>query len=252
MNIGAIVNFTCNIDDPIKMNLQMSPNSLDIVVGMNGTGKTLSLVNIWAIGLLAWTLNIENAFDRKGDGEKAQFIWDNSLKDQNLNGILACDFESGANIQVQFEKGKVISVAHSGVLGCEVSRPVFLSKNMRTFEDKNLYLKMRKAMNLPKAITSMADYMKILSAFKLYDVIYMEALIYNQITPGTIAKLNDRLDPFKGADMGNPDIPEFASITVDLDAADIYYTDTAGKKASLSSLGAGTQSLVTMFLGVGG
>lgn len=225
---------TLNITSPITftdMSLDVS-KGLTMMTGMNGTGKTFILVNVWALGTIAAVNGMVP--DLK---EWAQYVYDHSFADQNIDGNISGDF-NGKLLTVYFEKGKITSIVADEMEGIIPIK--FMSSGMRTFDDIGTYLKVRKMGEMTGNTTDEQLMSWMVSSYKLYDVMYIEHLIKK--CPIDI-KPNIRVDLEK---MGMKS--SIARIEFDKEKADFIAVTADGMKP-LSTYSKGEQSILNMVIG---
>lgn len=222
-----------NITAPIKMDSEIELSQLAVFVGQNDSGKTLILKIAYALATIGLSPGSPVKVDPK---EAAQFIFDNTFTDQNFNGSLKAIYTEGS-VSVDLHEGKVLSVE---ITDLENPLPmIFMSTDMRTFDQMVLYLRMRyQAGTDPKIFMKM-----MLEAYRLYDFTYMEALI---------ARCPIRLPKPLTETLKNFDFKEpITSIEVDLEKCEFLAVLEDGSKKNIATYGKGHQAILNMFLGVG-
>jgi hypothetical protein len=161
----------------------------------------------------------------------AQYVFDHTFEDQNFNGLLVMEYDQG-RIELEFDNGK--NTKNSVVIDDRVKlipTPIFMSKTMRTFDQMNQYLKLSEKMSTED---------EILEFYKLYDVVYMQAikikLAKEFLIPGLIRE--------SFAEM------QFKDVIVSLFIKDnhIYYKNEKGEEKNTSTLSAGEQSMLNMMI----
>jgi hypothetical protein len=236
-DLGHLKHMTLKIDLPIPMDFDMEYQSLVIMVGANGTGKSLILKLTWVLNTIMGigiakkisklNLPVENL---------AQFTFDKSFENQNFNGMIKADYEHG-QIVVGLDHGKVLSLDISSADEVDsVPTPIFMSTEMRTFDQIKRFLQLSK-------LSKNED--DILNFYKLYDITYVEFLkrkIGNNYILSEAFK--ERLSSF---DLGKYDIQSL-QMTDDT----MYFTNSKEEQIELTTLSKGEQSIVNMFIGGGG
>lgn len=224
-----------NITAPIKMDTEIELKQIAVFVGQNDTGKSLLLKVAYALS----TIGVANHPDAPvvmTTKDKAQFVLDNTFTEQNFDGTLKAIYTDGS-VTVDLEKGKVIDVEIKDLT--DPSPMIFMSTDMRTFDQMVLYLRMRKqAVNDDPALFIKT----MLEAYRLYDLTYMEALIRR--CPIRIPK--PLMDTFKTMDFKEP----ITSLEVDLDKCEFHAVLENGTKKNVATYGKGHQAVLNMFLGV--
>lgn len=223
-----LVKLKLNLTSPIKIDSEFELGKIDIFVGENGVGKSLILKIVYALGAVSVNKSVDNI-------EAAQFVFDNTFRDQNFDGSLWAIYTKGM-LTVKLDKGKVTEVIN------DLKRPVpvvYMSSDMRTFDAMSLYLRVRKnGGDSPIALMQ-----SLLGSYRLYDVTYMEALIGRcpialpeQIT----TSLKDKFG-FQES---------IKAIDADLDKCTFRAILDDGSKKDLATYGKGHQAILNMFVGV--
>lgn len=242
-SMGHLVSIGFNITEPLKMvDLTIPTNNLNVFIGANGTGKTFVLINVWALGYLANAViasKMISPLQSVSFTHFAQFIWDHCFTDQNFNGAVKANYTSGAEIEVEFDKGKVTKVNYSGFEDLTlVQGVVYMSGQMRLFESISMYLKMRKMVGSSDPHVIVGEMVK---NFKLFDVAYIEGLILKMPQDIPTSKVQSALAAFGIED-------NILTLDVDLERCDFFVTiDSPEKRKYLSTYGNGHQALFNMF-----
>lgn len=238
LNLGHVKNMIVKIDTPIPMDLDMEFKALCLLVGTNGIGKSLILKLNWVLGTIVGIAVMKKMMIGKGgdidiDIEKlSQYTFDKSFEDQDFNGTIGADYENGS-ILVTLDNGKIISVAIN--LDPEVtSAPptIFMSTNMRTFDQIKQYLKIEKMVESEEQLTDF---------YKLYDIAYVKFL-QNKIGEGYVANTKFK-NTLKGFDLEKLELE-----SIEMTDESVYYTNAKGQRLDLSTLSKGEQSIINMFL----
>lgn len=223
-----------NITAPIKMDSEIELKSLAVFVGQNDSGKTLILKIAYALA----TIGCSPANPVKMEPKQgAQFIFDNVFTDQNFNGSLKAIYTEGS-VTVELHEGTVVNVEIT-----DLANPlpmIFMSTDMRTFDQMCLYLRMREQAGADPVI-----FMKtMLGAYRLYDVTYMESLIAR--CPITFP------DSLRNTLKSGFDFKEsITALEVDLEKCEFHAVLEDGSKKNVATYGKGHQAILNMFLGVG-
>lgn len=240
--LGKLTSMNLFIESPIKMNfLDLGLKELNILVGMNGTGKTFVMVCAWVMNYIMHTLVAKrNAGDNSiTDDNIGQFVIQYSLS-PSLTGVIKARFESGSTLDVSVKDGKVLSVVPNMSDDIDQSAmPVYMSSNFRTFSSMCTYLSVRKACG-KTAHTEIIQ--EMVNHFKLYDVMNMERLILRmpiKIDPAAMTALRDT---------GFGD--NIKSIDVDLDKCEFTAElhSTGVRRVIDRWYGSGHQALLNMFV----
>lgn len=212
------------------MNLEIELKKLAVFVGQNDSGKSLMLKIAYALSAVG--MGHGSPLDPI---ETAQFIFDNTFTDQNFDGSLKAIYTQGS-VSVELDKGKVTNVDIQDLVN---PKPViFMSTDMRTFDQMALYLRMR----IEAGTDPVIFIKKMLGSYRIYDFAYMEALIAR--LPITLPKalkdiLKDNFD-FKES---------ISAIEADLEKCTFNAVLDDGSKKNIITYGKGHQAILNMFLG---
>lgn len=232
-DLGALMKLSIHIDQPMKMNFDMEFQKLCLLVGMNGSGKSMMLKLHWALETtIVSVIQARKAGQPIETKEVAQYVMDNTFSDQNFNGSIIAYFINGT-LEIALDKGKVVHAGHN--IDSEVKDagvPIFMSANLRKFSEIDKYLKMEKLVGIEK----------MTELYRLYDVVFVQQL-KAKLTNGykTPKSFKDSMLKFDGMEKH-----EFESFFIEDDS--VKFVDKSGNKKSISSLSDGEQSLVNMVL----
>jgi hypothetical protein len=222
-----------NVTAPIKMDSEIELSRIAVFVGQNDSGKSLILKIAYALAAIGCSEGNPVKVPLK---EGAQFIFDNVFTDQNFNGSLKAIYTEGS-VSVDLHEGTVVNVEITDLVN--PAPMIFMSTDMRTFDQMCLYLRMRIQAGADPVI-----FMKtMLGAYRLYDLTYMESLI---------ARCPIRIpDPLR-ATLKSFDFKEsITSLEVDLDKCEFHAVLEDGSKKNVATYGKGHQAVLNMFLGIG-
>lgn len=229
---------------PLKMEfLNLQYNKVNIMVGMNGIGKSFINICVYALATVVNGLIMAKIHKQTiNEKELAEFVINACLSP--ITGTIALRWTSGVSIDVALSEGKVLNITINDIENVEEPCNItYMSSQFRTFNAINGYLAIRKHIeDVPKRIEILVNEY----GYRLYDVMYIERLMgvmpYD-ITQPTRAHLAAHLK-----DMGiNDDITSF---DVDLNKCDFHANLANGQKLSLSRwYGSGHQSIINMLLG---
>lgn len=242
---GHIEKISIDITKPLPMKaFELDLNSVNLLVGANGTGKTFILVLTWlfssimqaAVGIF---INKWPAFNRCIN-EFAEKVVKKSIEDSEITGTVKCTYESGAWLEIVFENGQVQKLSVDNFQDIEQPTNVcFMSTNIRTFDSIQQYLKIRKKLSdAGKDIEQICEEMS--NIYKLYDVIYIERLLANMpllIPQDLIENLKNFIKDFN-----------VSSIEYDEDKCNFIAKTTEGNRY-LTSYSKGEQSMINMIIG---
>jgi len=241
-SIGHISDITLETTAPVKFeHVKVAFGMLNLLVGANGSGKTFVNINVYCLCTLCDMIVAARLHNLQiSVTEQAQFIWDRCFSDQNIHGKIGATFQSGADISVVFEEGKVKTVEYN--IPEEINSPLgmaYMSSQMRTFNAISLYLKLRKRLGddpQKRLLELMKDY-------KMFDVMYIEKLIVR--SPMKVRK--DVATNLLDMGIGKDELLEFG---VDEEKCDFYGCfGTMDNKIYLSSMSAGEQAMINMTIG---
>ncbi len=230
-DLGNLQMLHLDIDQPIKMKVDLTMQSINLYVGKNGSGKSLILKIIWALS----TIMVFKVNKKCSDIELeqvAQYVWDNTFEDNNFTGAIKA-IHIGGNIGINLRDGKVILISVNIAESIkECSTPIFMSTTMRTFEEIERYFKLQDKIG----IDSIPEY------YKLYDSIYANK-IKDQFEK--IIFVDEKLEEsIKKFEMDKYGIKEFF-----LKDEKFMYLNDKGEEKQMASFSKGEQSLLNMMLG---
>lgn len=226
---GHIRKMMLKLREPAMNMDSMDINKLNILIGANGAGKSFMLVTSWVFGHISSVIVLAGL---KGPAlySVVQFTVDNCYDIKSLTGEMGVVFDSGAEIYIRLDEGKVDTVKYSGYEDIKQTTGVsYLSSTMRTFEAISIYLKFRKMTD--------NNMQELLKTFKLYDLMQIESMIMKMpMKPGPELLESLQLLVMPG---------KFTEFGVDLEHCDFYGVDD-GKKRWLSSFSKGEQAILNM------
>lgn len=228
-NTGEVKTLKMVIDSPMKMDSMVIHNKrLNILIGNNGSGKTLILKTNWAM-----SMSMCAAFmPVQGDLiTGAQYIFDHTFEEQNFNGFVFSEWDRGS-LELRFDRGKVTeATVDKG--GADTPTPaIFMSTTMRLFSQVKQYLQLQKALGDEA----------LLEYYKLYDVVYM-ALLKTKLAngwevPKEIQAMMEKSMSFR-----------YKLGTITMDDVSVYNTAPDGTKTDLAHLSNGEQAMLNMMMG---
>jgi hypothetical protein len=230
--------------------VDMTINQINIYVGTNGSGKSFILRQTFILGFLGLSYHGALVLGQPIDmREFANFVLSKAYVDPDFTGVVNADFDNGAFIEYKMEKGVVTSCVVNNVTKETKPFPhvVFLSAEMRTFDDISGYLRMRKRIVGPSKVLNDNQFKELCEEFKIYDVLYLERMING--APINMEKME--FDRFN--------IKPIKTIDVDLEKCD-WYTEIEGDLMNspgpgepeptrkwMRTYSKGEQSLINMF-----
>jgi len=233
-----------HLENP-KLNFDdITLKNIAILVGPNGTGKTMILLNFFTATTIANFLITGKMFDASSVRtlETAQFVYDTTFNDQNFTGAVKVTFDNNIFMSVVLNNGKVTSVEHNLHKDLKLFPSVrYMSTDIRSFDNISLYLRLRKTVTKESGTNDLIILGEMLKNYKLPDVTYLELLI--KLVPYSFTPRDKEILLKYG-------VEKVDSINVDLDLCDFYFitTDTNEKKY-LKSYGKGHQSIVNIYIG---
>ncbi len=171
-------------EDDFNMDMEIEFNQLNVLVGMNGAGKTLIMKFAWFAGYMLQLYKVTMAVENEKTDEVFAELMQNVFKwtfdeSQDINGIISVRDKDNEkfNFRVTFEEGKLSSFNMDVIDPKEFTLAAiqgvqFNSKTARTFNSYEQYLKVKKVNNIvnltPDSLNTMCEF------FKLYDVVWFE------------------------------------------------------------------------------
>lgn len=238
--LGHVKNAEFSLEEPINVKIgSMNFNSLTLLVGTNGTGKTLLnkviyFATFYAALEFALKDNVAHLKEHVSELEKynPQFLFDHIFEDPK---------EFTGNITVHFENGSFYCNVKEGIISNArleydsyvnaSSFPRYLSSTARLFTNVETILKAFKI-----------DNDQVLEEYKLYDVMHAKYLEKYALLTSNFS--DNLIKTFKES-------YEFDCVKLTYDEAShkFYYTDSKGVTRKVTSLGAGHQAIINMFVG---
>lgn len=233
-----IKDINLNITKPIKMEGPVLINgNITILVGPNGSGKTLILILQWIAASFLGTYA-----KTRGPGEPKALdlaipLFKHSFDNCDIDGTIAVTFSDDITVYFELTNGIPVHADVSNELkpDADITEVIYMSKNIRLFEQIKVYLKMRK-MLIGSGEMNETVVNGLLDAFKIFDMVHIEMLIAKGV-------------------MNIPDISEFfesdnnlpVKLEANLEAYDFVVTRQDGSKKYASTYSAGEQALIQMF-----
>lgn len=243
-SLGKIKHISLDLSEPLPFKeLEMPLNSLTLLIGQNGVGKSFINVVIFIFSVLVNIDIMKQAISNAIIDDIFSKCFDNKVV-----GTLKAEYVSGVKIEIiTGEDGKVISHSIIGTTDILPTLPLYLSSNFRLFSSIKGYLLARKFASGNSELEKLET---ISSAFKLYDIMMIERLIKNcpfKFTP----ELIDSLEAITESKGETTDVfSNIKSIDVDLEVCDFILTYNDETKKSAAALGNGHQAVLNMFLNI--
>lgn len=219
---------------------------VNILVGANGSGKTLHLVMIWCINTLVdaryrYKFKSEDAFK-----QMCQNIFKYAFVDLKIDGNINAKYKEGLEFNIAFTEGEVTKVTINKDNNVIVNTQTqFMSKQTRVFTDINRYYSIKNAI-CPEDIKfskfyNPSDQLEALNKmYRVYDILFMERFreVF-MIKQKVEQSLLDILD--------TPGTKNLEYIEYQVDKLVGIAKD--GSHINLETLGAGEQSMLVMHMG---
>lgn len=217
-NLGNITEITVKLESPNMDFEKLSFNQLTMLVGTNGTGKSLLMKVVWFLNMCF------NSFE----GLTIQQILDYTFQKPNFTGVFEGTFENGF-ISITMENGKITDLTINLEEDVVTSLPLYLSGNTRLFSQiETLY-------TLKNSISEDT----FLELTPLYDIIFI--MLYENKLPFTFTEhLKKTLGEF------DPSFEGIESISLNEEKKFIVHY-IGGESKFAHSLSNGQQSLLNIF-----
>ncbi len=256
-------------ENDFKMDMTVEFNKLNVLVGMNGSGKTLIMKFAWFAGYMLQAYKVMLKVEPERTDEmfmemlQKVFTWTFDEPQDMLGTIEVSDKNREKfAFKVSFKNGlmdhfnmEVIDPKEFS-LG-NVAMVQFNSKEARTFEQYGKYLKLKKRFGFDHLSEEALD--DICDIYKLYDVLWFEQLI---VSVASMAKNgpNDILKSatgrsvihsiFEGAGEGEASPSTELVAIKDVDSLPTFVMADASEKKALS-LSSGQQAMLMMIMFAG-
>lgn len=173
--------------------------SLNLLVGANGSGKTLILIQNWIVNYITNSyLFGKTTIEETTKG--LQLLFDKSFDHNDFTGHIHGEFEY-IHIDFDIDNGQVSNLVFT-CIGCDTKdiipngMPLYMSTSTRLFTAINQYVKFKKAIGITTPIEKMTecDFMKLCESYKIYDIFFMESRLtllsnpyFKMSSPTTVA-----------------------------------------------------------------
>lgn len=221
-----------NLERP-NLEFEVEFSNLTLLLGKNETHKSFVMKMVWLLQYMFYAKHV--IIDTLNND--IQDLVNSTFDAPDFTGKVTVITTKNAESSITFEDGKVID-HHVTILGELPIVPIFHSAQMRTFDDKFIYLVTRKSLGAND---------KLLEVYKLYDILAVEHLItkIQNLTPAEIREIQERLNGFTDILQDK----KIANITVDLDKPGFYiHFQGDAMPTDMRTLSAGVQSILTMIL----
>jgi hypothetical protein len=154
-------------------------NNLALLTGMNGSGKTMVLVQTWIVNYITNSYLVAKT-SMEDTTKGLQILFDKSFDQNDFTGKVHGEFEH-IHIDFDIDNGKVQNLIFT-CISCDTKdiipngMPIFMSTNTRLFTSLNQYIKFKKAIGITNPVEKLSecDFMKLCDSYKIYDVLFME------------------------------------------------------------------------------
>ncbi len=176
-----------SVSSDFKMNMDIGFSRLNVLAGMNGSGKTLVLKFAWFSGYVIQLYKVLLLTEKERTdtvfAELLQNVFDWTFDEpDDLNGTIGVQDEDGKifNFNVTFKNGKLDYFNMDLIDAAEfqinnIQNVQFNSKTARTFDAFAQYLKIKKLNDITTVYTN--EIPKLAEFFKLYDILWFEGII---------------------------------------------------------------------------
>ena len=238
---GHLMKCTIKLEQP-KFNFEdIEFNKVCLLVGQNGSGKSLLLKFNWLFSSILQFVVLYKTMTNDELKKHFTFLFEHSFDKNDFTGEFIMYFEN-ATVYTKMTNG-VIEL-FSCDLDPEVEdsvTPIFMSKNTRTNDDIVKYMKIKKMCG---AELTEECINKLFGFYKVYDVSFIE-LMLKKINGKVISK--EQAEKFSESFSGMKHIE--GTIHVDYDNCTIICTNEETKESiNFCTLSAGEQSLLNMTL----
>lgn len=238
------------IEDSINLK-GISFNKLTLLVGANGTGKSLILKTSYLMASVMNTLHLIHEFELKEEIviPALQHLFDSVYEDPDFTGHCKVEYESSkgepTSIDLIYEKGKIKEYICTNIENWERTAVVYMSTEARLFNYMNGLLP---ALIDMQQLDDVAIYSDRFNAFLLehrhynasYVTMWLDAMPF-EIPEELKESLRERFD-FREEDIPN---------LIDIDRSEKKVFGLFGpenKRRSLTSFGNGHQSMLNMLI----
>jgi len=235
------------LTNPMKLTAKLDYKRLTLLAGENDSGKSLTNKLIWASTFffnMKLIQHVTGLTEDKSDEEVFKYILDNTFDDQKFNGSIVYSTREDL-LKVAFYKIR-FNLVNGEVTDLFVDFPIdaqpmgsiiYLSKEARDFSNIEKYLKIKKMIGVDE-IDTWESLEKLGEFNKLYDIISIESLLVKFQDVKPLLKL---ISQSGGDELLGDDLVD---IEFDKNKSELYYTTSTNEKKRLSTLGAGTQSII--------
>lgn len=243
------------VTEPMNFDIKMKLNQMTITCGENSTGKSLANKIIWFISFLASTENVLPQINLKLDNEfitrltKHTFFdsetlsFEGSVKAREpiLNSLIV-------KVDIKIEKGvcKHFDFQYNGIVSNEIGTPLYLSAETRTFDNLEKYMEIKSLTGFDPNTDLFSD-SRIFEMYKLYDILTFEKIL------SAFENNNEVMGEIINVLSSTGILEDFTDTLKELkvESNKLYMIKQDGEKVRLSTLGRGTQSMLSMLITAG-
>ena len=249
------------LTSPVQFDTKLEYKRLTLMTGMNNTGKSFLNKLMWAsatffnMKLIEKVIGIKDS--EKSDEEIFQYILDNTFDGNNINGAVEFNARDEIlkvayyNIRFEMKDGKIDWLKFSWPEDAQPMGAItYLSKDARDFTNIERYLKTKKLLGITE-IDNWESIEKICEMYKLYDVFAIEQLLIKFESANKYLTALQALAGINGGSAGADELMsgmDIKSINYDKENMKVEYQNSKGQTMPISSMGLGSQSILTMLM----
>ncbi len=235
-SIGGVEHMEFKLKDSLGFDMDMN-GGINIMVGQNGTGKTLVNVFVWCTTMGLNLYMILN--DQAKVEEMFQFILDKSFVRNDWEGSVLMNFRGGVEVKYDLDKGKLTHFSATGTQGYKAApAPIYMSTETRLYSAVTKYAKFKTNMGFCTPLNE-DGLKKMCDMYKIYDVMRMESLLMMMTKRIKVSDLVNKTF-LKEIKM------EIKEIWYDENQQDFFYLNGTGDIKSLTAESNGVQALIMM------
>lgn len=248
-------NITVKIDDFLQVQ-NMDINNLNLLIGYNGTGKSVILKLNWLFGMFHNIIiisKLNNIVDQELT-KSFNYLFENTFPETDWNGILEYQLTTDESCHFKLKDGKIESFVHFNYTSeSEMLQCIYMSKDTRTFNSLDAMLAFRKMLVVQAKEEGLFKLNGLISqemskTYKYHDVQLLEIYLY-KCNSYTYTK--EEIESFST----NYNIHNIHRLYIDEDKCKFVVEfvekkddgSTNIKIKSASLLSAGEQSIINMF-----
>lgn len=247
ISVGNYKTLSTDINGMKSFNMDF--NQLCLLVGQNGTGKTLILILSWLVNTVtaSWVAGKNQIPDMV---KYAGYLFMKSFDRCDFTCFVEANYEE-LTVRIELDRGVVTSVTFTpkdpNAEFVSAGMPVFMSKETRLFTQINQYLKMKKMLNLGSVETFTEKNMDDLcEMYRIYDIMFIERMVQRVSAPNF--KVDDKVWDGINSMLNGKKLQHISYDEIGCNF--IIHEDKNGSvsKYHATMLSAGEQSLVNMYV----